>query len=189
LIPRNPFAGVEHVKPKETERAFLTIEELRQLAAAECRYPEVKRAFLFSSFSGLRISDVRRLTWSNVRNGKLEFRQKKTDGVEYLPLSEQARRLLGENGVSEQHVFNLPRSLWTIEKVLRAWAREASIDKHLTFHVSRHTFATMALSHDVDLFTVSKLLGHKDISTTQIYARIIDKKMQEAVSRLPEINL
>jgi len=121
LIPRNPFAGVEHVKPKETERAFLTIEELRQLAAAECRYPEVKRAFLFSSFSGLRISDVRRLTWSNVRNGKLEFRQKKTDGVEYLPLSEQARRLLGENGVSEQHVFNLPRSLWTIEADLNAY--------------------------------------------------------------------
>ena len=73
--------------------------------------------------------------------------------------------------------------------MLRAWAREAGIDKHLTFHVSRHTFATLALTHDVDLYTVSKLLGHKDISTTQIYAKIIDKKKQEAVNRLPQIEL
>ena len=193
LLPNNPFNRVDHIPPVETERAFLTIEEIRSLAEASCKYPEVQRAFLFSCFTGLRVSDIRRLTWSNVQQigsgWTLGFRQKKRDRPEYLPLSRQARRLLNEPDNPDTLIFDLPRSLWTIEKVLREWADEADIEKHLTFHVARHTFATLALTNDVDLFTVSKLLGHTDISTTQIYANIIDKKKQDAVNRLPEIEL
>ena len=188
LIARNPAEHVGHIPSVETKRAFLTIEEVQKLAHAPCKYSEVKRAFLFSCFAGLRISDVQNLTWKSVNGSSLEFRQQKTQGLEYLPLSNQARSLLGEAGDPEEHVFTLP-CLVTIETTLRTWATEAGVGKHLTFHVSRHTFATLALTNDVDLYTVSKLLGHKSISTTQIYAKVIDKKKQEAVNRLPEIEL
>ncbi len=188
LLARRPAEHVDHIPVVETQRDFLTIEEVRKMAGAPCKYPDVKRAFLFSCFTGLRISDVQALTWGKVNGASLEFRQKKTGGVEYLPLSGQARALLGEAGESDERVFTLP-SLGTIETTLRAWAEAAGVDKHLTYHVSRHTFATLALTNDVDLYTVSKLLGHKSIQTTQIYAKIIDKKKQEAVERLPEIDL
>ena len=188
LIVRNPAEYIDQIPPVETKRAFLTIEELQQLAHSPCKYRDVKRAFLFSCFAGLRISDVQRLKWKNVNGTGLEFRQQKTNGVEYLPLSKQAHELLGDSGDPEEHVFMLP-CLVTIEKTLQRWAADAGIDKHITFHVSRHTFATLALTNDVDLYTVSKLLGHKNIQTTQIYAKIIDKKKQEAVDRLPGIEL
>ena len=188
LLAQNPSEHVDHIPPVETRRAFLTIDEVQKLAHTPCKYPGVKRAFLFACFTGLRVSDVESLTWKNVVGVSLEFRQRKTKGVEYMPLSKQARELLGEPGDPGEHVFSLP-SLNTIQDTLRAWAEEAGVDKYLTFHVSRHTFATLAITNDVDLYTVSKLLGHKNINTTQIYAKIIDKKKEEAVNRLPEIDL
>ena len=192
IIPYNPADHIDHIPKVETERTFLTEEEIQKLAQVSCwrieKYPDVRRAFLFACYTGLRISDIEGLQWKHLKNGRLHFRQQKTNGREYLPLSKQAKTLLGERGDKEAEVFALP-SLGTVETTLRDWAEAANIDKHITFHVSRHTFATLALTHGVDIYTVSKLLGHKDIQTTQIYARIIDKKKEEAVNQLPEIEI
>ena len=70
---------------------------------------------------------------------------------------------------------------------LRKWIKDAEIEKEISFHCARHTFATMCLTQEVDIFTVSKLLGHKDLESTQIYAKLIDKKKDEAIDKLPEI--
>ena len=192
IIPYNPADHVDHIPKVETERTFLTEEEIRKLANASCKriekHPDIGRAFLFACYTGLRISDIRALKWEQLKNGRLHFRQQKTNGREYLPLSNQAKKLLGEQGTADEDVFSLP-SLATIERTLKDWTEAAEIDKHVTFHVSRHTFATLALTHGVDIYTVSKLLGHKDIQTTQIYARIIDKKKEEAVNQLPELEI
>ena len=193
IIAFNPVDRVSHIPRVETERTFLTIEDLQKLAATTDQNTrteyDTRRAFLFACYTGLRISDVRALRWKHVKDGRLHFKQKKTNGQEYLPLSNQARTLLGAPGDPGQPVFDLPRNHSSLNTNLRAWAKAAGLNKHLSFHVSRHTFATLALTHDVDLYTVSKLLGHKSLQTTQVYARIIDKKKQEAVDRLPEIKL
>lgn len=70
---------------------------------------------------------------------------------------------------------------------MQRWCDDAGIRKHITFHCARHTFATMMIDLGTDLYTVSKLLGHRNLSTTQIYAKIVDKKKQEAVMRVPSI--
>ena len=189
IIPINPFIYIEHIRNIETERTYLMIDELRRLAQTHCRNAEVRRAFLFACFTGLRVSDIRALTWNQIRGERLHFRQQKTSGQEYMPLSVSAQRLLGEKGNPDSPIFRLPVAQNSVNDIIAAWVLEADIDKKVSFHVSRHTFATMALSHDVDLYTLSKLLGHKDISTTQIYGRIIDQKKEQAVHRLPLIDL
>ena len=77
--------------------------------------------------------------------------------------------------------------VWVIEKYLDEWAKAAGIDKHVTYHVSRHTHATMLLTYGADIYTVSKLLGHTRVQTTEIYAKIIDEKKQKAVDLIPDL--
>ncbi|HVZ39742.1 MAG TPA: site-specific integrase [Candidatus Kapabacteria bacterium] len=188
IIAANPCARVQNIRMPETQRTYLTAEELAALAATSCTSAETKRAFLFACFTGLRISDVRRLRWESIRRGRIEFRQQKTDGVEYLPLSATALQLLGEPAPSGGLVFALLCDV-QINRVLRQWAAAAGITKHLSFHCARHTFATLLLTNDVDIYRVSKLLGHKSVQVTQRYAKIVDKRMQEAVERLPGLEV
>ena len=119
---------------------------------------------------------------------RITFVQKKTSGLEYLDLSPQASQMLRErNRVGDFVFYDLPNHLSSVNAALKRWAWEAGINKNISFHTARHTFATMLLTLDVDLYTVSKLLGHKDIKTTQIYAKIIDKKKQDAVNKIPQL--
>lgn len=145
---------------------------------------DVKIAFLFSCFCGLRLSDVRALQWKKIieDNGNihLELRQKKTGRMLYLPLNKQAQAYLPRTrGSAEDGVFSLPCTA-TIDLQLKKWAQNAGINKNLTYHMSRHTFATMALTMGADLYTTSQLLGHADVETTQVYAKIIDAKKEAA---------
>lgn len=191
IIQKNPLDGVKRFKIEDAQRQYLTIDELRKLVKTECRLPIIKKVFLFSCFTGLRWSDVAKLKWSEVEafNGKtrLVFKQQKTGGLEYLDLSNQAASLLGTHGNGNNSVFPLNCTQQFTRKVIMAWVKAAGINKHITFHCARHTFAVMMLDLGVDIYTVSKLLGHKSIETTQIYAKVLDKNKQAAVEKIPDI--
>ena len=191
IIKTNPAFGVKGIKPETPERVHLTIEEVRAIAKAECKYPVLKQAFLFSCVTGLRWSDIQKLTWSEVHDeenkSKIVFRQKKTKGQEYLSINKQAREMIGERQDGEVRVFQgLKYSAYHNLELLR-WAMRAGISKHITFHTGRHSYATLLLTYDVGIYTVSKLLGHSEIRTTQIYGKIVDKLKEEAVEKIPPI--
>ncbi len=169
------------------------MEEVKKLVVTDCRYPALKRAFLFACFTGLRKSDIEKLTWGEVQKfdgfTRLVFKQKKTGGQEYLDIPKAAEPYLGKrNGAGSQDlVFPAFKYSSEVSLELRRWAMAAGITKDFTFHCSRHTFAVMLLNSGTDIYTVSKLLGHREIATTQIYAHLVDARKQEAVSRITHI--
>ena len=189
IMPTNPMLALDrsHLKGTTYEREFLSVEEVKKLIDTPCRRTDIKGAFLFSCFCGLRISDVRSLQWKHVvtAGGKmyLKITQFKTRRPLSIPLSRQALRWMPERGgaVEDEYIFPPLSKNMT---VLDDWAKEAGINKHITFHVSRHTFATMELTMGADIYTTSKLLGHTSVATTQIYAKVINSKKEEAVSLL-----
>jgi integrase len=182
-------AKIEVIKQAETRRNFLTIEELNSLVKTECNNPLLKRAALFSALTGLRFSDIKNLVWGeihhSVENGySIQFTQQKTKGVEILPISEQSYSLLGERKEPTDKVFEgLTYSAYE-NKHLYQWIGAAGITKDITFHCFRHTFATLQLSKGTDIYTVSKMLGHRELKTTQIYAKIIDQTKREAANKI-----
>ena len=188
ILTRNPGEKVRPFKPRPSERTFLSLAELQRIAKEECDIPELKRASLFSALTGLRYSDVEKMVWSevydNAEGSILRFTQRKTQGAETLPLNAQARAFLGERGRDAERVF--PNLLYSSHQnsKLQDWAVKAGITRKITFHVFRHTFATLQLQTGTDIYTVSKLLGHQDLATTQIYAKIVDQQKRAAVERL-----
>lgn len=199
IIIHSPARDVR-IKWKEVEKTYLTIKELELLAQTKCHYDLIKFAFLFSCFTGLRLSDIKKLQWKDIKKDSnnittLHFRQKKTGGVEYFPLNQTAIDLINSTKESpnifphpETLIFPMPY-ISKIERALGSWVKRAKINKHITFHCGRHTFAVNSISSGVDIFTVSKLLGHKDLKTTMVYAKIINDKLTEAVNKLPCIQL
>ncbi len=188
IVIRNP-AQYLHISKQETQREFLTIDELRLLKNTPCKDQQTKNAFMFACFTGLRISDLKKLTWQEIKNGYLYFRQKKTLGVERMKLHKVAIEIIDQqkkNNCNSEKVFKLIADNHSGMQI-KKWAKSAKINKLVTWHVARHSFATIALSNGVDIYTVSKLLGHKDIKVTQIYAKIIDEKKDEAIDKLPVI--
>ncbi|AQX09719.1 site-specific integrase [Elizabethkingia ursingii] len=177
----------------ESQREYLTFEELQSLSKSPCKYEILKRAFLFSCLTGIRWSDINTMTWSEVRdegeNSRINFRQEKTDGVEYLYISKQARSLLSERQSPEERVFKGLKYSMTYNTEIVRWCNRAGIFKHITFHSARHTNAVLLLEGGADIYTVSKRLGHREIRTTAIYAKIVDKKMKEAAEMIPELNI
>jgi len=188
IISENPAQFI-HVKKQDAQREFLTLEELRKLKDAPCFSEETKNAFLFTCFTGLRLSDLKNLKFTDIQDGYLNFRQIKTKGFERIKLSPNALEIIEEQKAGDnksEFVFKLITDSNTLRHI-ELWAKEAGITKHVTWHTGRHTFATLALTYDNDLYTVSKLLGHREIRTTQIYAKLIDKKKDEAIDKLPTI--
>lgn len=189
ILKTNPANGVPHFKQGEAQREFLTLEELQKVANTDCELPQVKKAFIFSALTGLRWSDIEKMKWSEIQHSNemgyyIRFRQKKTKGAETLPISEQAVQLLGERKEEGDIVLpGLHYSAWTNLK-LQQWMMNAGISKTITFHCARHTYATLQLTLGTDIYTVSKLLGHKELRTTQIYAKVIDDKKREASNRI-----
>jgi integrase len=192
LINDNPARRVKSIQQEETNREYLNLEELKLLANTDCRYPILKNAFIFSSLTGLRWSDINKLIWEEVQYSestgwRLVFKQKKTNGQEYLPISNEARELLGEKSDSFERVFKGLKYSAYMNVGLSQWILKAGITKTITFHCARHTHATLLLTNGVDIYTVSKLLGHKALKTTQVYAKIIDQKKIDAVNSIPKI--
>lgn len=190
LIDENPMTCLPkafHVKRPESTRSFLTQKELLRLMHSACSYPMLKEAFLFSCFTGLRRSDVLALRWDQIHHeGKrqyLSLKMKKTGQNINVPLSKEAIRCLPDKQLrtGDARVFDgICDSM--LPKNIKRWAKDSGITgKTVTFHVARHTFATLVLSLGADIYTVSKLLGHKDVSTTEIYAKVIDKSKDKAI--------
>lgn len=190
LIPSNPLVSIKKPHAEDSIREFLTIGELQQLAKAKCNNDLVRRAFLFSVYTGIRSSDIRQLTWGCVSEiegvTRVTIKQKKTKVALYSDLNEQAVELMGRKGEPSELIFPLPDRN-NVNRYIRKWATNAGITKHITFHSARHTFATLLLTLGEDLYTVSKLLGHTNVQTTQIYAKIIDDKRRAAVNKLPKL--
>jgi integrase len=192
MIKENPCARVKGIKGKETHRQFLTFEELKQMVATHCDNELLRKAFLFSALTGLRWSDVRAMTWNKISYSEasgwtINYTQKKTKGSEVLPVSEQAIRILGERVPGDQEIFEgLKYHTW-MNVQLQNWVDDAGIKKEITFHCARHSFATLQLSNDTDIYTVSKLLGHRHLKTTEIYTKVIDRKKIDAAKRIPEL--
>ena len=183
----------ERLKKPDNDRQYLTIEDIKMLVKTPCVKESVKLSFLFTCFIGLRFSNVRDLKWCDLQTdneGKkiIRYQQNKTKKYENLQISNEALKFLPERGGADDDdkIFNLPNNYET-NQVLAGWVLAAGIKKHVTFHVSRHTNATLLLSLGVPIETVSKLLGHSDIKTTQIYAKVIDKNKRDAVSKLDGI--
>jgi len=193
IISKNPFSNIDRnelPKQKLDNRDYLTIDEVKKLVNTPCHKPIIKNAFLFSCFSGLRYSDVITITWGQFQTdneGKtiIRYKQKKTQKDENLQLSDEALKFLPQrdNAKDADIIFPITHNGFANE-TLRGWVMAAGITKRVTFHVGRHTNATLLLSLGVPIETVSKLLGHSNIATTQIYAKVIDKNKREAVSKL-----
>jgi integrase len=177
-------AKIKGIQEQESRREYLTVEELNTLANTPCERDVLKRAALFSALTGLRHCDIQKLQWKEINiNGsqtQLHFTQQKTKGVEYMPIAQQALALCGEPRQSEQLIFeDLPDPAW-ISKPLKRWVEAADIKKRISFHCFRHTYATLQLSSGTDIYTVSKMLGHTNVKTTQIYAKVVDEKKNKA---------
>jgi integrase len=193
IILSNPAIDVSNPKVIENQREYLTFDELKAIVKADCRFDVLKRAFLFSCLTGLRWSDIQNLKWSELQNTgsgwRITFHQQKTKGLQYLDISEQARGYLGEMGSPNDRVFIGLKYSSFMNLELSKWMMRAGITKNITFHCARHTFAVLQLTLGTEIFTLSKLLGHSELKTTQVYAKIIDEKKREAVNKIPDITI
>ena len=181
-------AKVKGISGVESRREYLTIEELNKLAATPCEYPMLKKAAFFSALTGLRHSDIRKMTWKELsvegNHYRINFTQRKTGGVEYMPISEQAYLICGEPAEPDRLVFEGLQDPSWINRPVKKWIEAAGIKKHITFNCFRHSYATNQLTEGTDLYTVSKMLGHTNIRTTQIYAKVVDSKKEEAAQAI-----
>ncbi|MFI0429221.1 tyrosine-type recombinase/integrase [Mariniflexile sp. HMF6888] len=187
-------AKITPIKAEETRREYLTLDELNKLVKTSCNDVLLKRAALFSALTGLRFSDIQKMTWSeleyiNEQGYFLNFDQKKTKGVEVLPISEQAYSFTqgAENPndmPQDKPVFEGLKYSAYHNKHLFQWIGAAGITKDITFHCFRHTYATLQLFNGTDIYTVSKMLGHKDLKTTQVYAKIVDEAKRTAANKI-----
>ncbi len=189
LIEKDLSTRIDGISEPEVQREYLTLEQLQALVNTPCSIPLLKNAAIFSALTGLRFSDVSKLVWGEVQYSELEgyflqFRQKKTKGVEVLPISEQAFKLLGERKEPTEQVFKGLIYSAYLNVYLKQWILRAGITKDITFHCFRHTFATLQLSHGTDIYTVSKMLGHRELKTTQIYAKIVDNTKRKAADKI-----
>lgn len=193
LIAEDLGAKVAMINKRESpHREFLTLEELQAAAHAHCDYPVLKRAALFSGLTGLRFSDVEKLIWAELRQSEdgysLQFTQQKTQGNEVLPIPDEAVELMGKRGKPDEKVFDGLKYSAYNNIHLKTWLVRAGITKNITFHCFRHTYATLQLTLGADIYTVSSLLGHRDLRTTKVYAKIVDKTKRAAANRI-KINL
>lgn len=193
ILAYNPIKGARKPTPITTERSFLTVDEVRVLMSTHCGNDVVRRAFLFSCFTGLRFSDIKGLKWNDITEvqgyTRITFRQKKTKELEYLDISPNAVRLLDGMGDGDTFVFSPLPVVSSVNQHIARWVRKSGISKKITFHCARHTFAVMMLSSGADIYTVSKLLGHSNLETTQIYAHLLDSKKRAAVDLMPQFFL
>jgi integrase len=194
-MTRNPMSLLsagEKFKLLEHKREYLTLQEVQMLIDTPCpECPVLKQAYLFACYCGIRLGDIIALTWDRIylEDGRwvVATRMFKTQRMVYVPLPKQALQWLPPRKNPEDRVFE-GMSRNKCDLYMKAWVNEAGITyKTVTFHTSRHTYATMLLTVGTDIYTASKLLGHTSVRHTQRYARIINKKKNEAIAQLDNL--
>lgn len=200
VIAKSPCKGITTPKVDDIlAKDILSQEELTRLF--ETHYsgenPEIRRAFALTCLAGVRWCDIIGLTYSNVdySNRRLTFRQSKTQkhssnsGVT-IPLNDALMAVIGTKGedAPDDYIFHLPSSTMCL-KALRRWTKRAGIEKHITWHCGRHSFATSLLSNGANIKVVSSLLGHSTLKFTEIYVRAVDKLKEDAINSLPELKI
>lgn len=174
------------INREDTKKEILIPEEIVKLIKTPCEIPVLKSASLFSCMTGLRLGDILELTWNDIRQSSdrgycIRIRTEKNQTEATLPISDETLELCGERGNGK--VFKgFKRSM--SHHPLRKWIKQAGISKKISFHCFRHTFATLQLAMGTDIYTVSKMLTHKNLSTTQIYLKIVDTKKREAANKI-----
>ena len=185
-IKENIAKKLVKAKGHGNKRQYLTKEELFALSKAECKSDVLRRAGLFSCLTGLRLSDCILLSWENIKKSSdggwvLDITTKKTKTNAILPISDEALARCCER--REGQVFKrLTPNL--VAAYLKDWIEAAGITKHITFHCFRHTFATLQLAGGTDIYTVSKLLTHSNLATTQVYAEVVSELKRDASERI-----
>lgn len=192
-LTTNVAEKVQGIKTYDGRRESLSMSEVIRLVQTPCEYDVVRRASIFSILTGIRHCDIKALTWKKLVNidgtWRVDFTQEKTGGVEYMPISDLAYSICGERKEPNRFVFeDLPDPSW-ISRPIKKWVEAAGITKHITFHCFRHTYATLQLTLGTDIYTVSKMLGHTKVTTTQIYAKVVDPKKIAAANAIQfEVN-
>ncbi|MCD8042012.1 MAG: site-specific integrase [Tannerellaceae bacterium] len=187
FIRVNPFAGFRF-KAKTRDRGYLTEDELQRFMTVKLRrykQRQIRDIFIFQSFTGLAFSDVRKLTFDDIQtsfDGELWLiaKRKKTGTTFYVKLLPVAKELIEQYRIvaKNQFVFPVPSNAENMNRSLRRIAKQAGITKWISSHMARHTFATtVCLSQGVPIESVSQMLGHTNIHTTQIYAKITNEKI------------
>ena len=192
FILRDPALNVRSIRTKTTKKEYLEINELQILINdTSWKSSLVKRAFIFSCYTGIRFVDVKSLCWAQVKkstdNGYyIDFTHKKTDEFERLYIAHHVYDLLNEIKTPDTKLV-FEGMITHHKDCISGWVRSLGIDKHITYHCSRHTNATLLLSNGADIYTVSKTLGHKDVRTTGIYANLLDENLRKAASLIPDL--
>ena len=197
VLRKNPCLDVNiKVDNGALKKDILSTEEIQQLIATHYvgENPEIRRAFIFCLYCGLRWCDVKDLTYSNIdfSNRLLKFEQSKTKGHSsasgvVIPLNDGLLELVGK-GRRQDLIFTLPSHTMCL-KALRHWVARAGIDKHITWHCARHSFAVNILNNGANIKTVASLLGHSGLSNTEKYTRAVDSLKEAAINSLPELKL
>jgi site-specific recombinase XerD len=197
LITDNPTKNIKFIRKgsrNELRKQILSSDELKSLAQTKCGNEELKKAFLFSCFTGLGYAEIKKLTWGNIINNRLVTRREKTNQKVDVKIKESIMTLLGERGKKEDPIFNMnnengmPISDNGVNKCLKNWVARAKIEKHITFYCARHTYATQLLLYGANLKTVADALGHSSTQNTIKYLNYIDSLADDAVDKLPELD-
>jgi integrase len=187
LIPNNITDSLDKIPYRNPQRPYLIMDEILSLNNTPCRYAVLKRASMFAIFTGLRISDILNLDWSDIKTapdgGPCIIKNiVKTNREDIIFISEEALEYCGTRKESGPVFYGLTKSM--THDPLKQWLKDAGITKDFSFHCFRHTYATMLMAYGTDIYTVSHQLTHRNVRTTQIYADLVDDKRRMAANAI-----
>jgi integrase len=186
-VSTNFKSKTKWIEEEEVEKNFLSYDECIKLFSTNNPDGALKKYCIFAFLTGLRFSDIYNLKWSDVITREnvnyIYFRMKKTAAFQYHPISEEAVSIMGERLDESDFIFE--RIVYhSLNDKLRSWLAKANIRKKVTFHNFRTSYAVAQLEAGADIYLISKMLGHKNVTTTEIYAKIVDKRKVSTINNI-----
>ncbi len=185
-IKKNPFAGIKEIKIQQKPLKYLNENQIQKVLLTLKKYPQVWRyIFLVTLNTGGRLGEITNLTWQDIKDGFVVFRETKNRKVRYVPISKELQKVLGEMRLQRKGNKMFPFSdKFYISKKMKKIFREAGLSEDYTFHCLRHTFASRLAMKGADLVTIKQLLGHSDIRTTMIYQHLTTEHLKRTIDLL-----